>query len=167
MDRDEALALLRERIVAFAASRTGRTAAEDLAQDVLVVLEEKYREVTEPTELVPLAMQILRFRMASWRRRQQRRGEASAVSPEEIDLADPGPGPEAHAQRQELLDRLTHALPTMGERCRELFRLKLLGRSFAEIAEEMDAGSINTVYTWDLRCRKRLMQLVGGKWEKR
>jgi RNA polymerase sigma-70 factor (ECF subfamily) len=167
MDREQALALLRERIVAFAASRIERAAAEDLAQDVLVVLEEKYRNVEDPAELVPLSMQILRFKMAAHRRRQHRRGENTALPAEDAELADPAPGPEAYAERQELLDRLSSAIPTLSERCRELIRLKLLGRSYAEIAEEMDAGSINTVYTWDLRCRKRLLQSIGGRWEKR
>jgi RNA polymerase sigma-70 factor (ECF subfamily) len=26
-------------------------------------------------------------------------------------------------------------------------------------------GSINTVYTWDFRCRKNLLELMGGNWE--
>jgi ABC-type multidrug transport system ATPase subunit len=47
----------------------------------------------------------------------------------------------------------------------ERMRLKLEGRSFAEIQAEMKAGSINTVYTWDFRCRKQLLELLGGKWE--
>ena len=167
MSREETLGLLRERILAFAASRTERAAAEDLTQDVLVLLETKYSQVTELADLVPLSLQILRFKMAAHRRRESRRGERTSMSPEDVQLIDLAPGPEEQAARAELLERLTKAVPKLGERCRELLRLKLLGRSFAEIAEEMDAGSINTVYTWDLRCRKRLAELMGGKWEKR
>ena len=29
----------------------------------------------------------------------------------------------------------------------------------------MGAQSINTVYTWDFRCRKHLLELMGGDWE--
>jgi RNA polymerase sigma-70 factor (ECF subfamily) len=29
----------------------------------------------------------------------------------------------------------------------------------------MGAGSINTVYTWDFRCRQHLLELMGGSWE--
>ena len=29
-------------------------------------------------------------------------------------------------------------------------------------AEEM---GVDTIYTWDHRCRKRLLELMGGKWE--
>jgi RNA polymerase sigma-70 factor (ECF subfamily) len=166
MSRDEILARLRERIVAFAASRMGRDLAEDLAQEVLVVLEEKYPAVVTLDELLPLSLQIVRFKMAGLRRKMQRHGESTAVAPEEADLPDTGMNPEMYAQRQELLDRLRAAIPKLGERCRELFRLKLLGRTFAEIQDEMDAASINTVYTWDARCRERLLKMLGGRWEK-
>jgi RNA polymerase sigma-70 factor (ECF subfamily) len=54
----------------------------------------------------------------------------------------------------------------MGERCRELFRLKLEGRSFPEIREKMGTKSINTIYTWDFRCRKELLERMGGSWER-
>jgi RNA polymerase sigma-70 factor (ECF subfamily) len=29
----------------------------------------------------------------------------------------------------------------------------------------MGEHSVNTIYTWDLRCRKQLLQLMGGSWE--
>ena len=69
MDREQILQSLRERILAFAASRMGRDAAEDLAQEVLVLLHEKYSHVTRLEELVPLSFQILRFKLVSLRRK--------------------------------------------------------------------------------------------------
>ena len=157
---------MRERIVAFAASRIQKDQAEDLAQDVLLVIEQKYANVTALEELLPLSLQILRFKMVALRRKQHRRGETGSVTLEEAALADLGPTPEAYAERQELLGRLTEAIPRLGERCREIFRLKLLGKTFAEIQEELDAASINTVYTWDARCRERLLKMLGGRWWK-
>ncbi len=53
MDRDQTLNALRERILAFATSRLSRDQAEDLTQDVLAVLHDKYSHVTELVELVP------------------------------------------------------------------------------------------------------------------
>lgn len=41
MDRDQTLKFLCERILAFATSRVSKDLAEDLAQNVLVVLHEK------------------------------------------------------------------------------------------------------------------------------
>ena len=62
-ERDSVLAAVRERIVAYAASRLSRDRAEDLAQEVLLVIHEKYRAVREMEELFPLCMQILRYKM--------------------------------------------------------------------------------------------------------
>ena len=165
MDRDAILTRLRERIVAFAASRIQRDLAEDLAQEVLVVLEEKYGHVEALDELLPLSLQIMRFKLAAFRRKQERRGVAEDAG--EMQIADLRPTPEAQAQREELLRLLSNAIPKLGERCREILRMKLLGRSFAEIGEALGAASINTVYTWDARCRQKLLELVGGRWERR
>jgi len=46
-----------------------------------------------------------------------------------------------------------------------MFRLKLEGHSFPEIMTILGERSINTIYTWDLRCRKQLLALMGGRWE--
>jgi RNA polymerase sigma-70 factor (ECF subfamily) len=165
MERDEILARLRERIVAFAASRISRDVAEDLAQEVLMVLHDKYPEVNRIEELLPLSLQIMRFKMAGLRRKVQRRGEAGQVSVDEIQLPDLGSNPEMQARREEMLRKLTAAIEKLPPRCKELFRLNLLGKTFAEIQDELDAASINTVYTWDARCRKHLLDLMGGRWE--
>jgi RNA polymerase sigma-70 factor, ECF subfamily len=165
MERDEILARLRERIVAFAASRIARDVAEDLAQEVLMVLHDKYPDVTQLEQLLPLSLQIMRFKMTGFRRRVFRRGEHQQVSIDDVQTADPGLDPAMYAERQEMLGKLTASIGNLGERCREMFRLKLLGKSFPEIQEIMKAGSINTVYTWDARCRQQLLALMGGRWK--
>lgn len=130
-----------------------------------MLLEEKYPEVTAPAELLPLSLQILRFKMAGWRRKLVRRGEHEALPVEELPIADLGPDPSQAAERREQTERLVAVLAKLGDRCRELFRLKLEGKSFAEIQEILGANSINTVYTWDARCRKELLGRLGGRWE--
>jgi RNA polymerase sigma-70 factor, ECF subfamily len=164
MQRDDVLRLLRERILAFAASRMQREMAEDLAQDVLMVLHEKYGHVTKLEELFPLSLQILRFKMIAQRRKSVRRGENAPVSVDDVPLPDDGEDPESFVARREMLEQLSSALERLGERCKEMFRLKLEGRSFAEIQEAMKAASINTVYTWDSRCRRELLEQMGGSW---
>ncbi len=165
VERDEILARLRERIVAFAASRVMRDGAEDVAHEVLLLLEEKYPHVTALEELVPLSMRIARFKITALYRKARRRGEDSAVSVDEIPLPDFAADPEMLASRRELLDRIRAALPQIGQRCRDLFRLKLQGKSFSEIGKAMGAHSLNTVYTWDYRCRQHLLEIIGGSWE--
>jgi RNA polymerase sigma-70 factor (ECF subfamily) len=165
MDRDQILASLRERIVAFATSRVSRDQAEDLAQEVLVVLHEKYPQVSAVTELVPLAFQVLRYKMADAHRKALRRGEYNQASIDDLPLADPTDDPARELERKQRVDRLLKATTQLGERCRELFQWKLEGKTFPEIQQLMGQTSINTIYTWDHRCRKQLLELMGGRWE--
>lgn len=133
----------------------------------MLLLEEKYRQVDRMEELVPLSLRILRFKMAAVRRKSWRHGEYDALDVDSVPLADPRPGPAAQAERREMVERIEGALAKLGDRCREMFRLKLEGRTFEEIRDLMNAGSLNTVYTWDHRCRKRLLELLGGSYESR
>lgn len=165
MDRDQILAQLRERILAFATSRVSRDRAEDLTQEVLVVLQEKYSRVTELTDLVPLAFQVLRFKMLDAHRKSLHRGEYNQESVEDLPLADPTDNPATQLDQKQRVERLLAAITKLGERCRELFKWKLEGKSFHEIQKLMAQTSINTIYTWDLRCRKQLLSLMGGSWE--
>lgn len=166
LTREEILRQLRERILAFATSRGIREAAEDLAQDVLMVLHEKYPHVTELTELVPLSFQILRYKMLDHHRKTLRRGEYNQESVDEHPLVDPGDDPAMQAEQKERVMQLIAALQQLGERCQKLFRLKLEGHTFPEIMQILGERSINTIYTWDSRCRKQLLALMGGQWEK-
>lgn len=165
MEREEILLSLRERIVAFAASRISRDIAEDLAQEVLIVLHEKYGHVSRIEDLLPLSLQIVRFKLVALRRKAQRRGEYTQVSTADIQVPDLESNPAEYVERKQMLEKLQAALRKLGERCRELFRLKLEGKSFGEIQKRMGAASINTIYTWDFRCRKHLLELMGGRWE--
>ena len=165
MNRDEILGGLRERILAFATFRISREQAEDLTQDVLSLLHEKYAHVTDLTELVPLAFQILRFKMLDAHRKALRRGEYNQESVEDLPLVDPADDPATQLDQKQRVDRLLVALGSLGERCRELFKWKLEGKSFLEIQRLMGQKSINTIYTWDLRCRKQLLALMGDSWD--
>ena len=165
MEREQILLKLRERIVAFAASHIQGDIAEDVAQEVLILLHEKYHRVERLEELVPLALQIARFKIMSLRRKSQRHGEYTQVSVTDIQLPDPEANPAELVERKLMLESLTQAVAQLGDRCRELLRLKLQGKNFGEIQKRMGAQSINTVYTWDYRCRQQLLDLMGGDWE--
>jgi RNA polymerase sigma-70 factor (ECF subfamily) len=163
--REEVLEKLRERIVSFAASRLQRDAAEDLAQEVLILLHQKYGHLERLEDLLPLSLQIVRFKMMAFRRKAQRRGEYTQVPVDEMQVPDGAADPLAAAEQREMRERLLSAVSKLGERCRKLFALKLEGKSYAEIQASLGVGSINTIYTWDFRCRKHLMELMGGGWE--
>ncbi len=162
MDRDQILALLRERILRYAASKLAKDSAEDVTQEVLVVLHEKYPAVDRIEDLVPLALEIARFKIWGWRRKSARRGENTSVPVEDLPLAGAMPDPLEQTERRERLDRLETALKQLGSRCRELFRLKLEGHSFPQIQQRLKVESINTLYTWDSRCRKQLAEKLNA-----
>ncbi len=130
-----------------------------------MLLHEKYAHLDRPEDLLPLSLQIVRFKIMSLRRKAVRRGEYMQVSITDIPLPDLDSNPADYVERKEMLERLARAMSQLGERCRELMRLKLQGRSFPEIQKIMGVGAINTVYTWDHRCRKHLLELMGGNWE--
>jgi RNA polymerase sigma-70 factor (ECF subfamily) len=163
--REEILQKLRERIVRFAASKIQRDAAEDLAQEVLLVLHEKYGHLERLEDLLPLSLEIVRFKLMAYRRKAQRHGEYTQVPVDEIQVADGGPDPLTAAESREMRERLITAISQLGERCRKILALKLEGKSFPEIRAILGVASINTIYTWDFRCRKHLLELMGGSWD--
>lgn len=163
--RNQILEALRERIVRFAASRlVGGIAADDIAQEVLLVLHEKYPALDRVEDLLPLSLEIARFKILAARRKTIRRGENTQVSVDDLPLAGGDPDPFEQAARRERLDALEAALKDLGDRCKGIFRLKLQGLSFIDIQKELKVGSINTLYTWDLRCRKELRERLGPGW---
>jgi RNA polymerase sigma-70 factor, ECF subfamily len=164
LERSRILELLRERIVRFAASRVGEV-ADDIAQEVLLLLHEKYPALDRVEDLLPLSLEIARFKILAARRKSIRRGENTQISVEDLPLAGGGPDPFEQAARRERLERLEAALKQLGDRCREIFRLKLQGLSFIDIQKQLKAGSLNTLYTWDFRCRKELRERLGSDWE--
>ena len=107
----------------------------------------------------------MRWKMFAQFRKAERRGERTQIQAEEAVLTDGRPNPEARAARKQIAERLAVAIPQLGPRCKELFRLKLEGKTFPEIQTGFGAGSINTIYTWDHRCRKNLLELMGDSWE--
>ena len=143
----------------------GRDAAEDLAQETLVVLEEKYRHVNRVEELLPLALQIVRFKIGALRRKTARRGEYTVVSVDDVPLPDHAAGPALIFERNQTRERLRKAIGEMEERCRQMFRMKLEGMNFEEIRRALGVRSINTIYTWDFRCRQKLLERLGGSWD--
>lgn len=166
--RNQILELLRERIVRFATSRLAGAAADgaadDIAQEVLLVLHEKYPALDRIEDLLPLSIEIARFKVLAARRKTVRRGENAQLSVEDLPLAGGDPDPLEQAVRRERLEALEAALRDLGDRCRQIFRLKLQGLSFIDIQRELKVTSINTLYTWDLRCRKELRERLGPVW---
>ena len=131
-----------------------------------MVLHEKYPTLDRVEDLVPLSLEIARFKIMAARRKVVRRGENTQVSVDDLPLPSRAEGPFEQASRQEDVARLEAALLELGDRCREIFRFKLEGLSFPEIQKKLAVASLNTLYTWDFRCRKQLLEKLGGAFHK-
>jgi RNA polymerase sigma-70 factor (ECF subfamily) len=171
--RETSLEKVRTRILAAARRSLSSADAEDLAQEVMVVLHERYAHVEAPQELVALGVTILRLkRMAAWRKARRRQDAGHTVLPSLPGEADDpveatpdagAPDPEAIAHHRERLRLFTEAAGRLDGRCREILRLKLEGLSFVEIARRL-GRPVNTVYSWDWRCHQRLKRMLGAHW---
>src|SRR5437764_11456546 len=133
MDREEILAKLRERIVRFAASHLSRDVAEDLAQEVLMLLHEKYAHLERTEDLLPLSLQIVRFKIMSLRRKTVRRGEYTQVSISDIQLPDLDADPAGYVERKQMLERLTKAMNGLFDLLRERMIPHKQGKAFLSI----------------------------------
>lgn len=164
LSRDTVLEALRSRVLAAARRRVASPAdAEDLTQEVLLLLATKYPDVHDPLQLVALGVGILRRKRADHWRKATRRGETTAEDASALPLPDARPSPETITTDRERVRVLGEAVTQLGDRCRELLRRKLDGQSFVEIAAELKTP-VNTVYSWDFRCHQRLRQLLGRRW---
>src|SRR5260370_16882624 len=129
--REEILLKLSERIVALEASRIQRDAAEELAQEVLMLLHEKYGRLERLEDLLPLSLQIVRFKLMAHRRKAQRRGEYTQVPLDEIQVPDGAADPLAAAERREMRERLVAAGFQMGGGRPTRFSPKLGGKKYS------------------------------------
>ena len=125
------------------------------------MLHEKYAALDRVEDLLPLSLEIARFKILGARRKTVRRGEHTQVSVDDVPLTSGGADPFDQAARRQRIERLEAALRELGDRCRELFRLKLQGFTFPEIQKQLRVTSLNTLYTWDFRCRKQLIERLG------
>ncbi len=135
-----------------------RDAAEDVAQEVLILLHEKYRDLDRLEDLLPLSLKIVRFKMLALRRKAHRHGEHTQMSADDIQVPDGRTDALTALEQREARERLLAAIAALGERCRKLLALKLDGKSFAEMQAILGVNSINTIYTWDFRCRQQLIE---------
>jgi RNA polymerase sigma factor (sigma-70 family) len=170
LTRENVLERVRARILGVARRGLSVEEAEDLAQETLLLLTTKYANVEAPEELIALGITIVRkLRSAQWRRAARRR-DLGHVAPPPRDEDGPDlfegasgsmPDPETLARVGQRVRLFTDAADRLSGRCRDMLKRKLEGESFVEIAKSL-GRPVNTVYSWDHRCHKRLKELLGA-----
>lgn len=157
--RNQIFSHLRQRIVNAIARRFGRERAEDMAQNVMVVLLRKYPHVSDEVELGRLAMSIKGF--VGFEELVEL-GRAVQQPEEGWDrLTDRSASPENTARRKQLENCLYACIPKLSERCKEIIRRRLLEWDSMEIAKLFKiSGDTLNVAEW--RCRRRLREIMAA-----
>jgi RNA polymerase sigma factor (sigma-70 family) len=122
-----------------------------MAQRVIVVLLNKYSDVQDEANVVPLSYGIARNVI------KEGCGQAQGEPP--VELPDTGPGAEEHLQRSEELELLERSIQELGDRCRKLIRMRLGEKTTSEIAQAIDE-SPGTLFVIEHRCRKELKAIM-------
>lgn len=158
VDRDALIALVRERIRGFATYLHWGDDAEDIANETVLVLLEKYGGIEAPEEILKIANQICVNLVLNLRRKR--------ANKRQVDLdtgiaASLGGDPETVASNRELKQLMLKAIEASDSRCKQLLRLKLEGATTEKIAEELKLNP-NAVHAAFFRCGKRLRAALGG-----
>ncbi|MGQ0430477.1 MAG: RNA polymerase sigma factor [Gammaproteobacteria bacterium] len=148
--------------------------AEDAVQDAMIRLVRNYARHPEE-QWRPLFYRILRNRITDSQRHRKVRnavmawwagGESEDGSPDPLESAvDPGGGPDAVLEGEELLARIEQALAGLSSRQREAFLLRNFeGMDVAQTAVAMGCseGSVKTHYFRALQA----LQEVLGEWKR-
>lgn len=126
------------------------------------MLLNKYSHVTALEDLTKLSVKILAYKMKESRVAEIRAQREASAQVDELPIADGRRSTLEDLLRSESVARIKMAIDGLGERCRQLLLLKLQGLGFKEIQERMAAKALNTVYTWDFRCRSQLAEVLQG-----
>jgi DNA-directed RNA polymerase specialized sigma24 family protein len=165
------LALLRERILAFAVRRlvphwADFGEAEEIAQSCVVALWEQYPDKRDLAEMVRIGIGVARHKIAQFHRDRERMPDISGDATdiwESQHPQNPHSGDRLLEQlcaRQEM-DRLLLGMLKLPSRCRELLRLKLIEqKSYAEVRTV--TGISGNVYEVTRRCFHSLLRNIGG-----
>ena len=122
------------------------SAAEDLVQDVFLVVHRRLHE-HDGRSVRAWVLRILVNVVRQHRRRYTRRGGAHAPLDDSPEPVDPAPTPERRAELAEAARMLDVLLSEMPDERREVFVLaEIEGVSASEIAEATEV-SVNTVYS--------------------
>jgi RNA polymerase sigma-70 factor (ECF subfamily) len=128
-------------------------AAEDLAQETLKTVCEKYREVELPRGLLPWVFMVFHHKMGNYLKRERTR------SREAQSLDDLSASSEDEAiQSFEIWECLEKALHLASPECRTIFRVLLSGGDRAAMLATFPGDPEGTVDSRLSRCRKRLLE---------
>lgn len=152
---------LHARILALAKRRTGNAeVAEDITQETMRTVYEKYATIDVPTGLLPWVFRILHHKVGNHLKRSRTEARyRGTLTWETIGLT-----PEGERAAFDLVRTLRPALQSASAECRKIFRLLLRGAQRREIQRAFGDEPIGTVDSRISRCRKRLLARLERRW---
>ncbi len=149
---------LRDRVLALARKRMWDPAlAEDLTQDTMRTVIEKYREADLSHGLLPWVFTVLHHKIGNHLKRRRTELEArdtlAVQAWDVVGLASAG-----ETERFDLADAIAKALRMTSQECRKVFALLLRERDAQEIRREFGDEPIGTTYSRISRCREKLLR---------
>lgn len=162
MDQDEAVdGLLAEKplLVGYARAIVGnRMAAEDVFQDLLILVMRKHAEIPDRQALSGWSRRALRF--LALKAVEKRSRERPAMDAELVDLIDATCNEQAPSRTEGYLEALAQCLARLPERSRRLLAMRYEEEiSGQEMAERL-SRPINTIYVTLTRLHRTLEECI-------
>jgi RNA polymerase sigma factor (sigma-70 family) len=144
---------------------------EDVVQETMLVLAEKYQSLPSKGGALAFALQILRNKIGDCYR-QQHRAQRTLVEIDAVDGRNPerptpmellagGLRPDEILEKDEIHDRVRKAIDQLGLECQRIFLGLLEEKSRTELARELNK-SMEALYKQLSRCAEQLRNLLKG-----
>ncbi len=167
-DRDAENALferLRARILALAKKKVwDEHSAEDLAQETLGTVLEKYRTAEMPRGFLAWAFTVLHNKVGNYLKRRRLEVARGAAGDPELTWDTVGVSAEGEIAAIDLEESLEKGLRRSSPECRKVFSLLLSGAGREEIREAFGGEPIGTIDSRISRCRERLLRHLEDLW---
>jgi RNA polymerase sigma factor (sigma-70 family) len=130
--------------------------AEDLAQDTIVLLMDKYKEKTELVDLVPLGIAVMKNKIGDLHRSSGFRAAKGGVDAQTASVASKDPRPDQVFEKNERTALLAAAVGRLSEDCRELLKFRVQGMSTEQIHKHRPDWKLANVNLRIHRCKEVL-----------
>jgi RNA polymerase sigma factor (sigma-70 family) len=150
---------LRERVHALTRKRIWDPAiAEDLTQETMRTVCEKYREADLSSGLLPWVFTVLHHKIGNHlKRRRTEQGARDALT-RDVSWDIAGFASVGETEGFDLADAIAKALRMASDDCRRVFTFLLRGDGVAEIREAFGNEPVGTTYSRVFRCREKLLR---------
>ncbi len=157
---------LHARIVSLAKKKVwDEQSAQDIAQETLRTVFEKYRAAEMPQGLLPWVFTVLHNKVGNYLKRRRVEAARHPLGEPSVHWDTVGVSPEGEVAALDLADSLEKALRVATADCRRVFRLLLAGWERREIRAAFGDEPLGTIDSRISRCREKLLRRLEELWK--